>query len=64
MGWSSASVTPRMAAPSTSVSRARGRAFRAVAEDVLGELDDVLVRVTGPRNRDALVRALKGVIEL
>jgi DNA-binding MarR family transcriptional regulator len=43
---------------------ARGRAFRAVAEQVLGELDAALVQSMGTRNRDALVRALKGVIEL
>jgi DNA-binding MarR family transcriptional regulator len=43
---------------------ARGRAFRAVADQVLGELDAALVRSMGTRNRDALVRALKGVIEL
>jgi DNA-binding MarR family transcriptional regulator len=42
----------------------RGRAFRAVAEDVLGEIDDELVRSLGTRRRDALTRALKGVIEL
>ena len=38
----------------------KGRAFRAVAEEVLGELDAEL----GTRRRDALIRALKGVIEL
>jgi DNA-binding MarR family transcriptional regulator len=42
----------------------RGRAFRAVAEDVLGEIDDELVRSLGTRRRAALTRALKGVIEL
>jgi DNA-binding MarR family transcriptional regulator len=42
----------------------RGRAFRAVAEDVLAEIDDELVRSLGTRRRDALTRALKGVIEL
>jgi DNA-binding MarR family transcriptional regulator len=42
----------------------RGRAFRAVADDVLGEIDDELVRSLGTRRRDALTRALKGVIEL
>jgi DNA-binding MarR family transcriptional regulator len=42
----------------------RGRAFRAVAEEVLGEIDDELVRSLGTRRRDALTRALKGVIEL
>jgi DNA-binding MarR family transcriptional regulator len=38
----------------------RGRAFRAVAEEVLSELDESL----GTRKREALIRALKGVIEL
>ena len=42
----------------------RGRALRAVADDVLGELDAELVQALGTRNHDALVRALKGVIEL
>lgn len=43
---------------------ARGRAFRATAEDVLGELDAELVRALGKQHSDALVRALKGVVEL
>lgn len=43
---------------------ARGLAFRAVAEQVLGELDAALAQSLGTRNRDALVGALKGVIEL
>jgi DNA-binding MarR family transcriptional regulator len=42
----------------------RGHALHAVAEDVLGELDDALVGSLGRRNRDALVRALKGVMVL
>jgi DNA-binding MarR family transcriptional regulator len=42
----------------------RGRAVRTVAEDLLRELDDELVRALGVRDRDALVRALKGVMEL
>ena len=42
----------------------RGRAFRAVAEEVLGQLDAELVSNVGAEDRDALVRALKGVIEL
>ena len=41
-----------------------GRDFRAAAEEILRELDDELARVLGTRNRDALVKALKGVIEL
>ena len=43
---------------------ARGREFRAVADEVLGELDALLAESLGPRNRDALVRALKGVVQL
>ena len=43
---------------------ARGSEFREVAEDVLGELDALLAESLGPRNRDALVRALKGVVQL
>ena len=43
---------------------ARGREFREVAEEVLGELDALLAESLGPRNRDALVRALKGVVQL
>ncbi len=42
----------------------RGRAFRAVADDVLRELDAELAQALGTRNHDALLRALKGVIEL
>ena len=43
---------------------AHGRRFQAVAEEVLRELDEELVRSLGIRNRDALVEALKGVIDL
>jgi DNA-binding MarR family transcriptional regulator len=43
---------------------ARGRDLRVVAADVLSELDDELVRALGKRNSEALVRALKGVMEL
>jgi DNA-binding MarR family transcriptional regulator len=43
---------------------ARGREFRAVAEQVQAELDALLAEALGPRNRDALVRALKGVVQL
>lgn len=42
----------------------RGRAFRALAEEVLGELDGELVRSLGTPDRDALVRALRGVMDL
>ena len=43
---------------------ARGRAFRELAGQVLAELNAELVRSIGTRNHDALVRALKGVIDL
>jgi DNA-binding MarR family transcriptional regulator len=42
----------------------RGHALRAAAEEVLGELDGALARSLGTTDHDALVRALKGVIEL
>jgi DNA-binding MarR family transcriptional regulator len=43
---------------------ARGREFRAAAGRILRELDDELVAALGTRNRDALIKALKGLIEL
>ena len=43
---------------------ARGRELKAVAEEALGELEGELVRAVGGRDHDALVRALKGVIDL
>ena len=43
---------------------ARGRRFQVVADDVLRELDEELVRSLGTRKHDALVEALKGVIDL
>jgi DNA-binding MarR family transcriptional regulator len=43
---------------------ARGEALRDAAGEVLGGLHDELVRSLGARNHDALVRALKGVIDL
>ena len=43
---------------------ARGRRFQAAAEDVLRELDEELVRSLGTRHHEALVQALKGVIDL
>jgi hypothetical protein len=43
---------------------ARGRRFQTVAEQVLAELDRKLRDALGSRNRDALVKALKGVMEL
>ena len=42
----------------------RGRRFRAVAQDVLRELDEELVQTLGARKHDALVGALKGVMDL
>jgi MarR family transcriptional regulator, lower aerobic nicotinate degradation pathway regulator len=42
----------------------RGRRLQAVADEVLRELDGELVRSLGTRRHDALVEALKGVIEL
>ena len=43
---------------------ARGRHFQTVADDVLRELDEELVRSLGTHKHDALVEALKGVIDL
>lgn len=43
---------------------ARGRRFQAVAEQVIDELDRQLRDALGPRNDDALRKALKGVMEL
>ena len=43
---------------------ARGRRFQAVADEVLRELDEELVRSLGARKHDALVAALRGVSEL
>lgn len=42
---------------------ARGRALRSAADRILSELDDELAEALGTRNRDALIKALKGVIE-
>jgi DNA-binding MarR family transcriptional regulator len=42
----------------------RGRRFRDIAERVLDELDRRLQDTLGSHDRDALVRALKGVLEL
>jgi DNA-binding MarR family transcriptional regulator len=43
---------------------ARGRRFQAVAEGVRDDLDRQLHQVLGPRNHDALINALKGVMGL
>jgi DNA-binding MarR family transcriptional regulator len=43
---------------------ARGRRLRSVARRVLGELDEDVLAVLGRGQRDALTRALKGVMEL
>ena len=42
----------------------RGKRFRRVAESVLRELDELVADRLGRQERDALARALKGVIEL
>ena len=42
----------------------RGRAFQAVAESVLAELDARVVEALGTRKRTALIEALKGVMDL
>jgi DNA-binding MarR family transcriptional regulator len=42
----------------------RGRELRALAGELLRELDRELVAVLGRRDCDALVRALKGVMQL
>jgi DNA-binding MarR family transcriptional regulator len=43
---------------------ARGREFRSVAERVLADIDEELGASLGKRNRDALIAALRGVIDL
>jgi DNA-binding MarR family transcriptional regulator len=43
---------------------ARGRRFQVVAEAALAELDGLLVEALGTRKRDALIDALKGVMDL
>jgi DNA-binding MarR family transcriptional regulator len=43
---------------------ARGRAIGEIAAQVLDEIDDELARSLGGRDHDALVRALRGVMEL
>jgi DNA-binding MarR family transcriptional regulator len=43
---------------------ARGRSFRRVAQDALADLDAALVRALGTRDHEALIRALKGVMDL
>jgi DNA-binding MarR family transcriptional regulator len=42
----------------------RGREVKAAAEEILGEIDDELARSLGARDRDALIRALEGVMQL
>jgi DNA-binding MarR family transcriptional regulator len=41
-----------------------GRRFRGEADAVLAELDEQIVAALGRRNRDALIRALQGVMDL
>jgi DNA-binding MarR family transcriptional regulator len=43
---------------------ARGRGLRAVADEELAAIDRELVERLGARRRDALIEALKGVMEL
>jgi MarR family transcriptional regulator, organic hydroperoxide resistance regulator len=43
---------------------ARGRRFKAVAEAVLAQLDELVAVRLGGEQTDALARALKGVMEL
>jgi DNA-binding MarR family transcriptional regulator len=43
---------------------ARGRRLRALAERVLGELDEEVLAAIGPHDTDALKTALKGVMDL
>jgi DNA-binding MarR family transcriptional regulator len=43
---------------------ARGRKLRAVAEQELAALDEEIVAALGSRKRNALLEALKGVMEL
>jgi len=43
---------------------ARAREFEPVADEVLSELDNRVLAALGQRRRDALARALKGVMDL
>ena len=43
---------------------ARARAFQSVAEEVLTELDQLVLKALGQRHDEALRQALKGVAEL
>ena len=42
----------------------RGQLFRGVAERVLDDLDEQLRALLGTRTTEALIKALKGVMEL
>jgi DNA-binding MarR family transcriptional regulator len=42
----------------------RAKAFRAVADEVLGALDQTAIAVLGERQKAALARALKGLMDL
>ena len=42
----------------------RATEFKPAAEEILGELDDKVLALLGQRQRAALARALKGVMEL
>jgi DNA-binding MarR family transcriptional regulator len=43
---------------------ARAREFRPVADEILRKLDDRVLAALGQRQRQALTKALKGVVEL
>jgi DNA-binding MarR family transcriptional regulator len=43
---------------------ARGRRFRVVAERAMTEIDEQVVAVLGVRKRNALIEALRGVMDL
>ena len=43
---------------------ARGRRLRTAAEGTLAEIDDEIVAILGARKRDALIEALKGMMDL
>jgi DNA-binding MarR family transcriptional regulator len=43
---------------------ARGRSLQAAAEETLAELDDEIIATLGARKRNALIEALKGVMDL
>jgi DNA-binding MarR family transcriptional regulator len=42
----------------------RARAFKPIADEILRDLDDLVLAALGQRQRQALARALKGVMDL